>query len=99
MSQENEELARQCYEAVNRHDFDALLRMCDPAVEFEPPERAPYAGTYRGIDAVRELVQSLSEVWDFDGSRNGSSRRVIGWSCLSTWLFEGGRATHLQRHT
>jgi ketosteroid isomerase-like protein len=64
MSQENVELARQCYEAVNRRDFDTLLRMCDPAVVFEPPERAPYAGTYRGVDAVRELLQSLSEVWD-----------------------------------
>jgi ketosteroid isomerase-like protein len=64
MSQENVEVVRQCYAAVNRRDFDTLLRMCDPAVEFEPPERAPYAGTYRGVDAVRELVESLSEVWD-----------------------------------
>ena len=63
MSQENVEIARRCYEAVNRGDVEAIFSMSDPTVEFEPPERAPYAGTYRGVDAVRELLKSLLETW------------------------------------
>src|SRR5687768_1388889 len=63
MSQENVEILRTCYEAVNRGDLEAVFRICDPAVEFEPPERAPYAGTYRGVDDVRELLESLLEAW------------------------------------
>jgi ketosteroid isomerase-like protein len=63
MSQGNLEMVRRCYEAVNRGDFETIFSVCDPAVEFEPPERAPYAGTYRGVDGVRELLQSLLEAW------------------------------------
>ena len=63
MSPENVEIVRRCYEAVNRGDFDTLFAVSDPAIEFEPPERAPYAGTYRGVDAVKELLPSLLEAW------------------------------------
>ena len=40
-----------------------MFEFCDPAIEFEPPERAPYAGVYRGFDAVRGLLQSLLDAW------------------------------------
>ena len=62
MSQENVELARSAYEAIARRDreaLDAILREnLAPDFEFE----AVLTGaTYRGADALRELLDDLDD--------------------------------------
>jgi ketosteroid isomerase-like protein len=38
MSQENVEILRQGYEALNRGDIDAVLEICDSDIECQLPE-------------------------------------------------------------
>ena len=47
MSQENVEVARQAYDAVNRRDLDAFLELMDPEV-VALPRQAAMEGGYRG---------------------------------------------------
>jgi ketosteroid isomerase-like protein len=56
MSQENVDIVRPVYDALNRRDWDAVFSATHPDFEL-PIQRLPQAGTYRG----REQVQSLLE--------------------------------------
>jgi ketosteroid isomerase-like protein len=58
MSEENVEIVRSIYEAVNRRDWDAAFRDQRPDVELTTPP-GPRAGTYRG----REECQWYLEGW------------------------------------
>ncbi|MGC1799317.1 MAG: nuclear transport factor 2 family protein [Solirubrobacterales bacterium] len=58
MSEENVEIVRSIYEAVNRKDWDAAFRDQRPDVELITPPGIR-AGTYRG----REEVQGYFEEW------------------------------------
>jgi ketosteroid isomerase-like protein len=50
MSQENVEIVRSIYEALNRGDWDAATRPTD--IDFEVTfQRGPNAGTHRGRDS------------------------------------------------
>jgi ketosteroid isomerase-like protein len=64
MSQENVETLRAGYEAINRGDHDAFLQILDPAIEWKVPDRAPFAGTYHGHEAVKELLKTYLEAFD-----------------------------------
>ena len=58
MSQENVEIVRSIYEAVNRRDWDAAFRDQSPDVELTTPP-GPRGGTYRG----REACQGYFQEW------------------------------------
>ena len=64
MSQENVDLARRAYEALNRRDFDAFIGLTDAEVEFTTRfiemEGDAY---YRGHDGVREWWRTLLAVF------------------------------------
>ena len=60
MSQENAELARQCVDAFNRRDLDALLALMDDEVEGAPP-LASIEGDYHGHAGIRRWWESLFE--------------------------------------
>jgi ketosteroid isomerase-like protein len=47
MAQENVEIIRSLYEALNRGDLDAALDLAVPEVEWETDPRHPRAGVYR----------------------------------------------------
>jgi ketosteroid isomerase-like protein len=65
MSQENVEIVRSIYEAVNRGDWDAAFRDQRADVELTTPP-GPNAGTYRGREEIQgfweEMVTPL-EAW------------------------------------
>ncbi len=59
MSQENVEIVRASYEAVNRGDNDAAYSFVHPEIEFHTYARSPEAGVYRGKDEVRKYNDDL----------------------------------------
>ena len=64
MSQENVELARRAYEALNRRDFDAFIALIDPEVEFTTRFMEMEGdASYRGHDGVREWWRTLLAVF------------------------------------
>jgi ketosteroid isomerase-like protein len=62
MSTEVEAL-RQFFAAINRNDLPAIGKDFDPAIVRVEPEGFPTAGTYRGIEAVREHVRTGRASW------------------------------------
>jgi uncharacterized protein len=64
MSQENVEIVRSIYEAVNRGDYDAAFRNQAPDVEYTTPPRGPVAGTYRGREELRGLWEEMSTAFE-----------------------------------
>jgi uncharacterized protein len=64
MAQTDVQTLRACYEAINRGDYEVAFQMLDPAVEFQPDDRTPFAGTYHGREAVRELLETFLEALD-----------------------------------
>jgi ketosteroid isomerase-like protein len=62
MSQENLELARRAIDAVNRSDFDALLALLSPDVEWEALEGVSGIGEqYRGRSEVRKWISLMTQ--------------------------------------
>ena len=65
MSQENVELAREVMAALSRGDYDQLVTLADPEVEW----RSFFAelgegGVYRGIEGMRRYVDDLADAWE-----------------------------------
>ena len=58
MSQENGEVVRSIYEAVNRGDWDAAFRDQAPEVELTTPP-GPNAGTYRGREEIQGFWEEM----------------------------------------
>jgi ketosteroid isomerase-like protein len=63
MSQENVEIVRKVYKALNRRDWDAGFHDMDPAFEMTL-QRAPGPGTRRGRKQVQEFVEEYSAAFD-----------------------------------
>jgi ketosteroid isomerase-like protein len=64
MSQENVEIARQGYEALNRDGVDGALRFLDREIEFVPiPDALPDAEHFHGHDGVRAWFEKIAEVF------------------------------------
>ena len=59
MSQENVEIVRASYEAVNRGENDLAFSYCHPEIEFHTYTLSPEAGMYRGKEAVRQYNEHL----------------------------------------
>lgn len=51
------------FAAINRHDLDAAAACFDPQVVRIEPEGFPTAGTYRGIEEVREHLAKGRGTW------------------------------------
>jgi ketosteroid isomerase-like protein len=63
MSPENEELARRAYAAFSSGDWDGLVELVDPDVEFTSLLLEAEGGTYRGHDGLREYFEALRGVF------------------------------------
>jgi ketosteroid isomerase-like protein len=63
MSEENVEVVRAIYEALNRSDWDAAFRLVDP--DFEVTfQRGPNAGTHRGRDTIEAVIEDQRQAFD-----------------------------------
>src|SRR3954454_2636115 len=65
MPHENVELAREVMDALSRRDYDRLVTLADPEVEW----RSFFAGlgeggVYRGIHGMRRYVDDLADAWE-----------------------------------
>jgi ketosteroid isomerase-like protein len=64
MESSNLELARVAYDAFSRKDYDTVLAMADPEVEYEFVGRSLTEGNvFHGPDAVRDLWSQLDDVF------------------------------------
>ena len=64
MSQENVEVFKRAFDAINRGDAEALLAELDPEVEWHPAILMAMGGeqtVYRGHEGVREWLRDLYE--------------------------------------
>lgn len=64
MSKENVELARSGYEILNEGDRDRITELLDPDIEWEIASDAPNAGIYRGLDAVRAVIEDWLDAFE-----------------------------------
>ena len=63
MSQENVELVRSIYGALNRGDWDAATSQTD--TDFEVTfQRGPNAGTHRGRETIQAILEDQREAFD-----------------------------------
>jgi ketosteroid isomerase-like protein len=62
--QQNQQLLASIYESARVGDWAALLARFDPGVVLHESTALPVGGTYRGIDAVGEVLGTLSMVLD-----------------------------------
>ena len=62
MASRNEETLRRGYAALASRDFDGLVAVTHPDIEFTSLIRESEGGVYRGRDGVREFFESLLEV-------------------------------------
>jgi uncharacterized protein len=65
MSQENVEIVRRLFDARNQGDVEAMLACLTPEIEFDySASRGPWAGMFRGHQAVRRGWETLAETFD-----------------------------------
>jgi uncharacterized protein len=64
MSQENVEIVRRMYEAMNRGDWSAVFEHAAPEIEWETDPRHPKAGIYRGQEQFRQFVEDIEDPFD-----------------------------------
>jgi ketosteroid isomerase-like protein len=64
MSQENVEIVRRLYDALNRDDIEGAIEQMDPAVRYDLSERVFNPAVYEGHDGIRRFAADLDEVWD-----------------------------------
>ena len=64
MSQENVEVVRELYEAMNRRDWDAVFAHASHGIEWVTDPRHPKAGTYQGRDEFRRFVEDMEEPFE-----------------------------------
>ena len=63
MSERNVELLRRWIEAFNSRDIEAVIALCDPAIEFRSVFAAVGGGVYHGHDGMRKWHRDLQEAW------------------------------------
>lgn len=61
MSEQNVELHRRIYRALNARDDDGLVALCDPAVEVHSVFAAVGGAVYHGHEGVRRWQQDLQQ--------------------------------------
>ena len=64
MSQENVEIVKAAYDAINREDWDALAKDAAPGFEMDLSRAVgPWRGVF-GLDQVRRVVEEIRETWE-----------------------------------
>ena len=63
MSQENVEVLRKGYLALNSGDIEAFIALLDPDVELDGSRRTFDAAVYRGHEGFRKIVSLMAEQW------------------------------------
>jgi ketosteroid isomerase-like protein len=63
MSREHVDVFLQSAAAVNRKDYETVVRLMDPQVDFVP-QRAPVQGSYVGHDAIRAFFDDNEETFE-----------------------------------
>src|SRR4051812_21533309 len=51
------------FDAFNDRNFDQLVELCHPEVEWTPPAELPGSRTYHGHDGVREAVEDMVSIF------------------------------------
>jgi ketosteroid isomerase-like protein len=93
MSQENVELVRRLFEAVTRHDTEAVLSAYDPDVVYDF-SGSPLVGligdtTYCGHGGMRKWVRDRYDAWE---SIEDDCRELIdAGDCVVTFVITRGR--------
>jgi Ketosteroid isomerase-related protein len=64
MSEENVEIVRQMYEAINRDDVDSFLQLCAPGFEVRDLPELPGSSVAVGHDAVRAWWDQLFDPFE-----------------------------------
>jgi uncharacterized protein len=64
MSQENVEIVKAAFAHASRGDFDGLLALFHPRVEWVEDPRVPGAITYRGHAEVKRYFESMPRYWE-----------------------------------
>ena len=68
MSQENVEVVRRALEAFRRRDWESLIALFDPDIEWrDRPESG--LGTFHGHDGVMRFFQTILEAWEHFDAR------------------------------
>jgi ketosteroid isomerase-like protein len=63
MSERNVELNRRWIDAFNSRDIEAVIALCDPAIEFRSVVAAVGGGVYYGHDGMRRWHRDTREAW------------------------------------
>ena len=63
MSEENVEIIRRVYDALNRNDWDAAFRDAHPDIEITL-QRGPLAGTHRGRERPQAVFRDVRAAFD-----------------------------------
>jgi len=61
MSQENVEVVRRVYDALDHSDWDAAFEAAEPDLELIPPDQSPVSARVRGVDEVRAWIADQQE--------------------------------------
>ena len=64
MSEENVEIVRRAFAALEQGGGDAMLEFCSPEIEYRVRRDLPDARTYQGHDGVRELAADWQRVFE-----------------------------------
>ncbi len=64
MSQENLEIVRRGYEAMNKREFPRMSEFLHPEVEFDLSRNIMNPDVYRGYEGFERLVGVIEDVWD-----------------------------------
>ena len=64
MSQENVEIVKAWYDAVNREDWDAMFKDTAPGFEVDLSRAVgPWRGVF-GLDQIRPVMEEFRETWE-----------------------------------
>ena len=64
MSQENVEIIRRLFKAVEERDFPGYLAAYDPEIVIRDAESLPYGGVYHGLEGAKQHAESAAQIWD-----------------------------------
>jgi hypothetical protein len=66
VSEQNVELHRRVYRALNAADADALVAICDPSIEVRSVFASVGGAVYHGHEGLRRWQRDLAESWGGD---------------------------------
>ena len=64
MSQENVEVVRRCYEAMNARDFSVVPEITHPDFVWDLSRNVFNPAVYRGVDGLRRAAEQVEEMWE-----------------------------------